>query len=65
MAHIKEITRMYTRHYRDNGKFVACVEWVDDRGSAGRTEGELGTHMQALISRGERAGLTLGHEVWG
>lgn len=36
---ITHITRAFVRHYRDNGQITACVEWVDHRGSTGRTEG--------------------------
>ena len=39
---IVKITRAYVRHYSDNGQTTAYVEWLDNRGKAGRTEGAVG-----------------------
>lgn len=39
---IAKITRAYVRRYSDNGQTVAYVEWLDNRGKAGRTEGGVG-----------------------
>ena len=36
---IAKITDAYVRHYSDNGQTKAYVEWIDNRGKAGRTEG--------------------------
>lgn len=62
---IKQITKAYVRTYSDSGQVTAYVEWVDDKGKAGRTEGEpLNAHMQALLSRAEREGITVEREQW-
>lgn len=64
------ITKAYTRHYRDNGQNVACVEWSNGSttiGAAKRYHGiliPLGEHMGALFDRALRDGLTIGKEVW-
>ena len=36
---IAKITDAYFRDYRDSGQSMFYVEWVDDRGNHGRTEG--------------------------
>jgi hypothetical protein len=63
---ISRITKVYTRHYRDNGQRKAYVEWIDNRGREGRTEGsENSLHMQELIKRGKRENnISIVHEVW-
>lgn len=72
---ITKITRAYTRHYSDNGQTFAYVEWIDNKGRSGRTEGaqhsdccvrtpHFATHMQALLNRAEREGLTIERERW-
>jgi hypothetical protein len=41
------------------------VEWTDARGRTGRTEGSpKNTHMQALLARAKREGLTVRNERW-
>jgi hypothetical protein len=62
---ISRITKVYTRHYRDNGQRTAYVEWIDNRGRKGLTEGlENSRHMQALIKRGKRENISIVREVW-
>lgn len=53
------ITKMYVRHYRDNGQTTTYVEWSD----GARTEGALWT-MRHYIAAGFSAGLRLEREVW-
>lgn len=75
MARIAKITRAYVRKYRDNGQSSAYVEWVDDRGNAGRTEGPIkaetgtlarvyGLHMGALMARAICTGIEIEREIW-
>lgn len=55
---IAKITKIYTRHYSDNGRTKTYVEFLDNKGKSGRTEGNAsGLHMQALIQRGQREGV--------
>lgn len=72
---IAQITRVYTRHYRDNDQRTAYVEWVDHNGKSGRTEGPVhwegqtiaeryGLHMGALIARAICHGVPVEHEIW-
>ena len=66
---IARIQRIYSRHYRDNGRTVYYAEWIDHKGRRGRTEspGEEpseGSHMHALFSRGLAEGLPIEHEEW-
>ena len=62
---IATITKAYIRTYTDNGQTVAYVEWIDDRGKSGRTEGERSNvHMQALLARAKREGVTVQRETW-
>lgn len=62
---IVKITRAYIRHYSDNGQTVAYVEWIDDKGNRGRTEGKRnGLHMRELFKRAKREGLTVEREQW-
>jgi hypothetical protein len=69
---IAKITKAYIRHYSDNGQSTAYVEWVDSRGKAGRTEATRGTfefrpygdHMDALLDRAKREGITVERETW-
>ena len=72
---IARITAAYIRKYRDNGQVKAYVDWVDDRGRAGRTEGPaeptrfpgiagtgFGTaslHLAALFARAEQEGVLI------
>ena len=57
---ITKITRAYTRHYSDNGQTFAYVEWTDNKGRSGRTEGKRnGLHMAALLQRAQREGVTI------
>lgn len=64
------ITKIYTRHYRDNGQRTAYVDWSDGsrtEGAAEKYHGILipqGGHMGALFDRALREGLTIGREVW-
>jgi hypothetical protein len=62
---ITKITRAYVRTYSDNGQTIAYVEWVDDKGKPGRTEGrESNEHMIALLLRAKREGVTVERERW-
>lgn len=75
---IARITHAYVRHYSDNGQTKAYVEWIDNKGKTGRTEGEygpcaccgsprvnnLGQHMNALFERAKREGVTIERETW-
>ena len=68
---IAKITKAYVRHYSDNGQTTAYVEWLDESGHAGRTEGEadyawgpISSHMHALFKRAEREGLTIAWQKW-
>lgn len=62
---IVKITRAYIRHYSDNGQTVAYVEWIDDKGKSGRTEGKQnGLHIRELLKRARREGLTVEREQW-
>lgn len=72
---ITKITRAHIRTYSDSGQVTAYVEWIDNKGRTGRTEGSqhsnccvrephFGTHMQALLQRASREGLTVESERW-
>lgn len=62
---IARITRAYVRHYRDNAQTTAYVEWIDQNGATGRTEGiPGGAHMAALLARAGREGVCVESEVW-
>lgn len=75
---IAKFTRIYVRHYSDNGDTKAYAEWIDGRGTKGRTEGgatyhgrphhiptySFGTHMHALFAAAKRQGLRLERETW-
>lgn len=65
MATIAKITRAYIRTYGDTGQVTSYVEWVDSRGEQGRTEGgPENLHMQALLARARREGVTVERERW-
>ena len=69
---IAQVTDAYVRHYSDNGQTTAYVEWCDQNGGRGRTEGGLfpcphvvlGTHMTALFARANREGIAIRGETW-
>ncbi len=72
---IAKITDAYVRTYSDNGQTKAYVEWVDYKGQAGRTEGDVyalegtlaqvyGDHMGALMARAICMGVEIRREVW-
>lgn len=77
---IARITKAYVRHYSDNRQTTACVEWIDGKGKAGRTEGAAhimgdkpggygwlfttGTHMAALLARAAHEGIAIVRETW-
>jgi hypothetical protein len=62
---IKTITKAYIRKYSDSGQVTAGVEWLDQRGKAGRTEGPpKNTHMQALLARAQRENVAVQRETW-
>ena len=64
----RQITRVYTRHYSDNGQTKAYVEWSD----GSRTEGDaryhnrvpIGDHMYVLFERAKRDGVKIERETW-
>lgn len=62
---IIKVTDAYTRQYRDNGQVTTYVEWLDAKGTTGRTEGDAGNpHMAALLSRAAREGIAHRQEIW-
>lgn len=62
---IGQITRTYTRHYSDNGQTRTYVEWIDDKGNPGRTEGRASNaHMASLLARARREAITHEQERW-
>jgi hypothetical protein len=62
---VVQITSMIVRTYGDTGAKRVYVEWIDDNGETGRTEGEVdNTHMRALIARGGLMGVPLVIETW-
>lgn len=62
---IAQITHAYIRHYGDSGQTTAYVEWVDDKGRLGRTEGRVGgTHMRDLFNRAKREGVQIERQRW-
>ncbi|KKL22226.1 hypothetical protein LCGC14_2437570 [marine sediment metagenome] len=69
---IAQVTDAYVRHYSDNGQTTAYVEWYDQDGDGGRTEGNLfpcehvvlGAHMAALFARANREGIAIRGETW-
>ena len=57
---IAKITKVYTCHYRENGQITTYVEWIDEKGTPGRTEGKRSNpHIDALVERGKREGIEL------
>ncbi len=72
---IAKITKAYTRSY-SNGQMKAYVEWIDERGESGRTEGDCMSiddkpvhwpangHMVALFKRARRDGITIERQTW-
>lgn len=64
-ASIKEITKAYIRTYSDSGDEKAYVEWVDDKGKKGRTEGKPdNAHMKALLDRAKREKVKVETQKW-
>ena len=62
---IAQITRAYVRRYSDSGQITAYIEWIDQDGATGRTEGTPGgAHMNALFNRAAREGVCIESEVW-
>jgi hypothetical protein len=68
---ITKITKAYIRTYSDNGQITSYVEWIDHRGRHGRTEAPRiseriheSEHMQALLVRARREGVTIESERW-
>lgn len=60
---IAKITKAYIRTYSDTGQVKSYVEWIDEMGKTGRTEGS-GPHMQALFERARREGVPVEKETW-
>jgi len=57
---ITKITAAIIARYADSGQTIARVVWRDAKGHTGTTEGAPeGAHMQALIARAEREGVTV------
>ncbi len=64
-ARIKEITKAYIRTYTDSGQVKAYVEWKDDKGKAGTTEGDPENgHMKALLDRAKREKVKVETQKW-
>lgn len=62
---IKQITKTYTRLYRDSEELVAYIEWIGHNGKTGRTGGDKNNpHMQALLARADREDVKLEHQIW-
>lgn len=63
---ITKITKAYTRHYSDNNQTTTYVEWIDNKGREGRTEGTITPrgHMEALVMRAAREGVKLEQQIW-
>lgn len=65
MATIAKITAAYIRTYGDSGQVTAYVEWVDNKGETGRTEGKQDNpHMGVLLKRAEREGVEVERQRW-
>ena len=65
MLMIKTFTRACIRTYTDNGQEIAYVEWIDERGASGRTEGtRYSAHMQSLLRQANLRGIKTEREVW-
>lgn len=65
MQTIKHITKVYTRTYSDNGQVITYVEFEDERGEAGRLQGnDTNPHMRAVLDRAKRLGIEHTHETW-
>ncbi len=64
-ASIKQITKAYIRTYSDSGDEKAYIEWIDDKGKPGRTEGKAdGAHMKALLDRAKREKVKVETQKW-
>ena len=68
---IARISAAYVRHYRETGQRIAYVEWIDERGRVGITEGPakpdrvpVHAHMAALFARATREGVETRFEEW-
>lgn len=62
---ISKITKAYTRRYSDSGQVTTYVEWTDNRGRPGRTEGNAdNAHMAALLQRAAREGVPYQWQQW-
>jgi hypothetical protein len=65
VARIDHITKAYIRTYEDNDTTKAYVEWVDEKGKPGRTEGDPeGAHMKALLDRAKREKIKVENQKW-
>lgn len=62
---ITKITKAYTRKYSDTKQTVSYVEWVDNKGKSGRTEGDAkNLHMSALLNRACKEGVQVEEQTW-
>lgn len=62
---ITKITKAYIRTYSDSGQTMAYVEWMDNKGKTGRTEGKPNNaHMKALLDRAQREGVEIDRQRW-
>lgn len=62
---ITRITKAYIRTYSDSGQTTAYVEWVNNKGKSGRTEGKQSNpHMAALLNRAKREGVEVERQCW-
>jgi hypothetical protein len=64
-SRITRIVGARVRHYSDSGQTKAYVDWIDEKGKRGTTEGDPdGAHMQALLARATREGAPIAKETW-
>lgn len=62
---IARINSVETRYYSDNGQTKVYVNWTDEQGTTGTTEGEPGgLHIEELIRRARREGANILNTRW-
>ncbi len=55
------ITAVRITRYADNGQTVAHVSWSNGSRTSGAPDG---LHMQALLARAERSGVSVTRDTW-